>query len=68
MRDPWGALEPRELPVDLASPDDEAAALEVALIGSMAREEREELNPVKQARAVATLKNELGLTLQELGE
>ena len=32
----------------------------------MAREEREELNPVEQARAVATLKEELGLTLQQL--
>jgi len=46
---------------------DGTSALEVALIESMAREEREELNPVEQARACATLKNELGLTLQQLG-
>ena len=46
---------------------DGTSALEVALIESMAREEREALNPVEQARACATLKNELGLTLQQLG-
>ena len=33
--------------------------IEVALIGSMAREERGTLNPVEQARACATLKDEL---------
>jgi len=42
--------------------------IEVALIGSMAHEEREQLNPVEQARACATLKDELGLSFQQLGD
>jgi ParB-like chromosome segregation protein Spo0J len=42
--------------------------IEASLIESMAREEREELDPVEQARACATLKEELGLSFQELGD
>jgi ParB family chromosome partitioning protein len=42
--------------------------IEATLIESMAREEREEPNPVEQARAVATLKEDLGLTLEQLGD
>jgi ParB family chromosome partitioning protein len=48
----------------LVSPYDDAAALEVALIENMAREE---LNPVEEARACATLVKELGLTLEQVG-
>ena len=42
--------------------------IEASLIESMAREEREDLNPVEQARACATLKDELGLSFQQLGD
>ena len=42
--------------------------IEVALIQNVVREEREELNPVEQARACATLVKELGLTYQQLGD
>jgi ParB family chromosome partitioning protein len=43
---------------------DDAAALEVALIENMARED---LDPVEQARACAALTEELGLTREEVG-
>jgi ParB family transcriptional regulator, chromosome partitioning protein len=43
---------------------DDAASLEVALIENMARED---LNPVEEARAVAGLVEELGLTREEVG-
>jgi ParB-like chromosome segregation protein Spo0J len=42
--------------------------IEAALIESVARQEREVLNPVEQARAFATLKEQRGLTLQQLGD
>ena len=43
---------------------DDAASLEIALIENMARED---LNPVDEARAVAALVEELGLTREEVG-
>ncbi len=43
---------------------DDAASLEAALIENMARED---LNPVDEARAVAALVEELGLTREEVG-
>jgi len=43
---------------------DDAAALEAGLIENMARED---LNPVEEARACATLVNELGLTQEQVG-
>jgi ParB family chromosome partitioning protein len=43
---------------------DDAAALEIALIENMARED---LDPVEQARACAALTEELGLTREEVG-
>jgi ParB family transcriptional regulator, chromosome partitioning protein len=49
----------------LISSYDDLAALEVGLIENMARED---LNPVEEARACATLVQELGLTYRELGE
>ena len=45
-------------------PDDDAASLELALIENMARED---LNPLEEARAVAALVEELGLTREEVG-
>lgn len=44
--------------------DDDAVALEVALIENMARED---LNPVEEARACSALVDELGLTKEEVG-
>jgi ParB family transcriptional regulator, chromosome partitioning protein len=44
---------------------DDAATLEVALVENMARED---LNPVEEARAVAGLVEELGLTREEVGK
>jgi len=44
---------------------DDAAALEVALIENMARED---LNPVEEARACAALVEELSLTREEVGQ
>jgi ParB family transcriptional regulator, chromosome partitioning protein len=43
---------------------DDSAALEIALIENMARED---LNPVEEARACAALVEELGLTREEVG-
>lgn len=43
---------------------DDAATLELALIENMARED---LNPVEEAKAVAALVEELGLTREEVG-
>lgn len=44
--------------------DDDAVALEVALIENMARED---LNPVEEAKACAALVDELGLSKEEVG-
>ncbi len=44
---------------------DDATSLEVALIENMARED---LNPVEEARAVAALVEELGLTREQVGQ
>jgi ParB family transcriptional regulator, chromosome partitioning protein len=49
----------------LVSPYDDLAALEAALIENMAREN---LNPVEEARACATLSKELDLTHQEIAD
>jgi ParB family chromosome partitioning protein len=48
----------------LVSAYDDGAALEIALIENMARED---LNPVEKARACSTLVNEFGLTLEQVG-
>jgi ParB family chromosome partitioning protein len=49
----------------LVSAYDDLAALEVGLVENMARED---LNPVEEARACATLSKELGLTHQEIAD
>lgn len=49
----------------LVSEYDDLAALEAGLIENMAREN---LNPVEEARACATLVKELGLTHRQIGE
>ncbi len=49
----------------LVSEYDDLAALEAGLIENMAREN---LNPVEEARACATLVKELGVTHQQIGE
>jgi len=48
----------------LVSRYDDRAALEAGLIENMARKD---LNPVEEARACATLANELGLSLRQIG-
>jgi ParB family transcriptional regulator, chromosome partitioning protein len=48
----------------LVSPYDNTAALEVAVIENMARED---LNPVEQARACAMLADEVGLSHRQIG-
>lgn len=53
----------KEVPAIVRRRDD-AAALEVALVENMARED---LNPVEEARACAALVEELGLTREEVG-
>jgi ParB family chromosome partitioning protein len=52
-----------EIPA-LVRPRDDAATLELALIENMARED---LNPIEEARAVAALVEELGLTREGVG-
>ena len=52
-----------EIPV-VVREDDDAVALEVALIENMARED---LNPVEEAKACAALVDELGLSKEEVG-
>ena len=49
----------------LVSPHDDRAALQTALIENMARED---LNPVEEARACVTLKQEFGLTYRKIAE
>jgi ParB family transcriptional regulator, chromosome partitioning protein len=49
----------------LVSRYDDAAALEAGLIENMARED---LTPVEEARACATLANELGMTHRQIGD
>jgi ParB/RepB/Spo0J family partition protein len=49
----------------LVSPYDDAEALEAGLIENMAREN---LNPVEEARACATLVSELGMTHQQIAD
>jgi ParB family transcriptional regulator, chromosome partitioning protein len=49
----------------LVCPFDDEAALEAALIENMARED---LNPVEEARACATLVKEFGLTVEMVGQ
>jgi ParB family chromosome partitioning protein len=49
----------------LVSPYEDPATLEVALIENMARED---LNPVEEARACATLAKELGLTYRQVAD
>lgn len=53
----------QEVPA-LVQERDDAGSLEVALIENMARED---LNPVEEARAVAALVEDLGLTREEVG-
>lgn len=48
----------------IVRPHDDAASLEVALVENMARED---LNPMEEARAVAALVEELGLTREQVG-
>ena len=48
----------------IVRPHDDAESLELALIENMARED---LNPLEEARAVAALVEELGLTREEVG-
>jgi ParB family chromosome partitioning protein len=48
----------------LVRPHDDAESLELALIENMARED---LNPLEEARAVAALVEELGLTREDVG-
>src|SRR5215207_9256403 len=48
----------------LVRPRDDSAALEIALIENMARED---LNPIEEARACAALVEELGLTREDVG-
>jgi len=62
----WRAarLAERELIPAIVRHQDDAAALELALIENMVRED---LNPVEQARACAALVEELGLSQEEVG-
>jgi len=48
----------------LVAPHDDSRSLEAALVENMARED---LNPIEEARAVAALVEELGLTREEVG-
>jgi ParB family chromosome partitioning protein len=62
----WRAAQLAELECvpALVRPHDDATSLELALIENMARED---LNPVEEARAVAVLVDELGLTKEDVG-
>jgi ParB family chromosome partitioning protein len=62
----WRAarLAERERIPAIVRPQEDGAALEVALIENMVRED---LNPVEQARACAALVEELGLSREEVG-
>ena len=52
------------IPAIVRAADDDGASLELALIENMVRED---LNPVEQARACATLVEDLGLTREAVG-
>ncbi|MET0685809.1 MAG: ParB/RepB/Spo0J family partition protein [Solirubrobacteraceae bacterium] len=62
----WRAAQLAELEAipAIVRPHDDAQSLELALIENMARED---LNPVEEARAVAALVEELGLSKEEAG-
>src|SRR4029079_3859752 len=62
----WRAAQLAELEAipAIVRPRDDADSLELALIENMARED---LNPVEEARAVAALVEELGLSKEEAG-
>ena len=63
----WRAAKIAGLPTILAlvSHHDDLAALEVGLIENLARED---LNPVEEARAIARLSKEFGLSYQQIGD
>lgn len=62
----WRAAQRAGLPVlpAIVERRDDASSLEAAIVENMARED---LNPVEEARAVAALVEELGLTREEVG-
>ncbi len=62
----WRAAQKAGLPVlpAIVERRDDASSLEAAIVENMARED---LNPVEEARAVAALVEELGLTREEVG-
>ena len=63
----WRAAQRAQLEVipAIIQQRDDAASLEAAIVENMARED---LNPVEEARAVAALTEELGLTREEAGK
>lgn len=62
----WRAAQRAGIPVlpAIVERRDDASSLEAAIVENMARED---LNPVEEARAVAALVEELGLTREEVG-